>query len=258
MKLAKLIYPLVAFVGTTQAQVFYPSDIERIKAIYAAEQASNQYALQNPAARSLSPTPSFNALPSPTAMSNAPMAYQNYQVAPSSLNNVVRPYPAYARQLAPANPTSAMPQPATAPTYNPYRITPANPILTANTYTPYQQSRQQVFNQANAYRPQAQPQAQMMQRPMPQRVPQNFAARPKPKPKVHSWGIERHIWPDFYTDFTSEAWDWAMRSPRDLGYMPGGWRFPYISTPDPITVSDAIANQVPPILEEVPNFAPTP
>jgi hypothetical protein len=32
--------------------------------------------------------------------------------------------------------------------------------------------------------------------------------------------------------------------------MPGGWRFPYISTPDPVTVSDAVTNQFPPIAEE--------
>lgn len=65
-----------------------------------------------------------------------------------------------------------------------------------------------------------------------------------------AWGEERHIWPDFYTDFTDDAWDSASSGPRDLGVMPGGWRFPHISTPDPVTVSDAITNQFPPILEE--------
>ncbi|HHC74128.1 MAG TPA: hypothetical protein ENK78_03540 [Thiothrix sp.] len=252
MKLTNFIYPLLAFAGTTQAQVLYPSDVERIKAIYAAEQAVNPYAVQNPATRSLSSIPSLNTLPNPMAMNNVPVAAQNYQVAPSN-SSAVRPYPAYARQLAPATSASVMQQPVIAPTYNPYRITPANPILTANTYKPYQQNARLVANQTSAYRPQT----QMMQRPVPQR-PQNLVRQAKPAPQVHSWGIERHIWPDFYTDFTSEAWDWAMRSPRDLGYMPGGWRFPYVNTPDPVTVSDAIANQVPPILEEIPNFAPTP
>lgn len=70
-----------------------------------------------------------------------------------------------------------------------------------------------------------------------------------------AWGNDRNIWPDFYTDFTDEAWDTVMGGPRDLGTMPGGWRFPYISTPDPVTVSDAIVNQFPPIAEEAGNMA---
>ncbi len=75
------------------------------------------------------------------------------------------------------------------------------------------------------------------------------------KKRKKAWGTERNIWPDFYTDFTDEAWDTAMGGPRDLGRMPGGWRFPYISTPDPVTVSDAIVNQFPPIAEEAGNMA---
>ena len=70
-----------------------------------------------------------------------------------------------------------------------------------------------------------------------------------------AWGTERNIWPDFYTDFTDDAWDTVMSGPRDLGKMPGGWRFPYISMPDPVTVSDAITNQFPPIAEEAGNLA---
>ena len=46
-----------------------------------------------------------------------------------------------------------------------------------------------------------------------------------------------------------------MSGPRNLGEMPGGWRFPYISTPDPVTVTDAIVNQFPPIAEEAGNMA---
>jgi len=237
MKLAHLFYPLIAFVGTAQAQVLYPSDVERIKAIYVAEQAAaNRYALQNAVPRSL---PSMSGTQGqPSAALLAPMSYQNYQPVgaySSAPPPAVRPYPAYAQHLVP----SAQIQRAPAQSYNPYRITPANPILTANTYKPYQQNRV-----PNPYRPQ-----------MPT---QNVAAKSKPKPEVHAWGIERHIWPDFYTGFTDEAWDWMLRSPRDLGYMPGGWRFPYVSMPDPVTVSDAVANQMPPIIEEIPNFAPTP
>ncbi|MEE9309955.1 MAG: hypothetical protein V3U64_02965 [Cocleimonas sp.] len=70
-----------------------------------------------------------------------------------------------------------------------------------------------------------------------------------------AWGDKRNIWPDFYTNFTDESWDTMMSSPRKLGRMPGGWRFPYISMPDPVTVSDAIANQFPPIAEEAGNMA---
>jgi len=75
------------------------------------------------------------------------------------------------------------------------------------------------------------------------------------KKRKKAWGTERNIWPDFYTDFTDEAWDTVTGGPRDLGKMPGGWRFPYISTPDPVTVSDAIVNQFPPIAEEAGNMA---
>ena len=72
--------------------------------------------------------------------------------------------------------------------------------------------------------------------------------------KKKAWGDKRNIWPDFYTDFTDEAWDEMTSGPRKLGTMPGGWRFPYISTPDPVTVSDAITNQFPPIAEEAGNM----
>ena len=75
------------------------------------------------------------------------------------------------------------------------------------------------------------------------------------KKRKKAWGDKRNIWPDFYTDFTDEAWDTMMGGPRKLGRMPGGWRFPYISTPDPVTVSDAIVNQFPPIVEEAGNMA---
>ncbi len=75
------------------------------------------------------------------------------------------------------------------------------------------------------------------------------------KKRKKAWGTERNIWPDFYTDFTDEAWDTVMSGPRKLGTMPGGWRFPYISMPDPVTVSDAIANQFPPIAEEAGKMA---
>ena len=77
-----------------------------------------------------------------------------------------------------------------------------------------------------------------------------FFGNTRDKNRKKAWGDERNIWPDFYTDFTDDAWDTVTSGPRDLGRMPGGWRFPHISTPDPVTVSDAITNQFPPMVEE--------
>ncbi len=76
------------------------------------------------------------------------------------------------------------------------------------------------------------------------------------KKETHPWGDTRYIWPDFYTDFTGDVWDKMINAPYDLGRMPGGWRFPSFSSPDPVTVSDAIANQVPPFAEEAGNMVP--
>ena len=77
-----------------------------------------------------------------------------------------------------------------------------------------------------------------------------FIPKTSQSKKKKAWGDKRNIWPDFYTDFTDSAWDESMGAPRKLGRLPGGWRFPYISTPDPVTVSDAVTNQFPPIAEE--------
>ena len=77
-----------------------------------------------------------------------------------------------------------------------------------------------------------------------------FFGNTRDKSRKKAWGDKRNIWPDFYTDFTDDAWDTMSSGPRDLGKMPGGWRFPHISTPDPVTVTDAITNQFPPMAEE--------
>jgi hypothetical protein len=69
-----------------------------------------------------------------------------------------------------------------------------------------------------------------------------------------AWGDERNIWPDFYTDFTEEFWDQGSNAPYDMGRMPGGWRAPSLSSPDPVTVGDAVVNQFPPIMEEMGNM----
>jgi hypothetical protein len=81
-----------------------------------------------------------------------------------------------------------------------------------------------------------------------------YPMRKKIKKKKHAWGDERHIWPDFYTDTTANLWDKMINAPFDIGRMPGGWRAPSLSTPDPATVGDAVANQIPPIVEEMGNM----
>lgn len=78
----------------------------------------------------------------------------------------------------------------------------------------------------------------------------------KKRQKKKPWGDVRYIWPDFYTDSTGDMWDNMVNAPYDAGRMPGGWRFPSLSSPDPVTVSDAITNQFPPIVDEMPNFMP--
>jgi hypothetical protein len=116
-------------------------------------------------------------------------------------------------------------------------------------YNPYVQ-QQPAYSAYNPYVQQYNPYAAQRMMPYPQRppVPQ--------KKEVKPWGDTRYIWPDFYTDFTGDAFDKMINAPYDMGRMPGGWKFPSISMPDPVTVSDAIANQVPPFAEEAGNMVP--
>lgn len=65
-----------------------------------------------------------------------------------------------------------------------------------------------------------------------------------------AWGEQRNTWPDFYTGYTTEAWDKSINAPYDVGRMPGGWRAPSFLSADPATVGDAVINQFPPIMEE--------
>ncbi len=88
--------------------------------------------------------------------------------------------------------------------------------------------------------------------------PLNIAGKPaypmRKKPKVHAWGKKRNIWTDFYTGVTNDFWDKMINAPHDIGRMPGGWRAPALSTPDPVTVGDAVTNQMPPFVEEMGNM----
>ena len=92
--------------------------------------------------------------------------------------------------------------------------------------------------------------------------PRNIAGKPaypmRKKPEVHAWGKERNIWPDFYTDGTSEIWDSMINGPFKMGRMPGGWRAPSLSMPDPVTIGDAVGNQMPPMAEEMGNMIDIP
>ena len=96
-------------------------------------------------------------------------------------------------------------------------------------------------------------------RPVPAAArPRNIAGKPafpmRKKPEKHAWGTERNIWPDFYTDGTSELWDKMINAPFKMGRMPGGWRAPSLSMPDPVTIGDAVTNQMPPMAEEMGNM----
>ncbi len=88
--------------------------------------------------------------------------------------------------------------------------------------------------------------------------PLNIAGKPafpmRKKPEVHAWGKERNIWPDFYTGATNDFWDSMINAPFKMGRMPGGWRAPKLSTPDPVTIGDAVTNQLPPMAEEMGNM----
>ncbi len=164
-----------------------------------------------------------------------------------------------------ATPYRGMPQyPATAYSVPPVLRFPANQT--------FQQARP-VYNMNNAYAtPQIQPppyarqmylpayplaantaqQQARPQYPMKQRPPFKKKVKKKKKP----WGDTRYIWPDFYTDATGDMWDSMMNAPYDMGRMPGGWRAPSLSSPDPVTVGDAVTNQFPPVIDEIPNFMP--
>ena len=91
-----------------------------------------------------------------------------------------------------------------------------------------------------------------------QNRPLNIAGKPafpmRKKPEKHAWGTERNIWPDFYTDSTNDMWDEMINAPFKMGRMPGGWRAPSLSMPDPVTIGDAVLNQMPPMAEEAGNM----
>jgi len=143
------------------------------------------------------------------------------QVAPTTFNNQPTQRQNFQPMLYPSRPANQLP-----------------PYITAN---PYQKNiRPPSFQQAPVARP------------------LNITGKPaypmRKKPKVHAWGKERNIWTDFYTGATNDFWDKMINAPHDIGRMPGGWRAPALSTPDPVTVGDAVTNQMPPFVEEMGNM----
>ena len=88
--------------------------------------------------------------------------------------------------------------------------------------------------------------------------PLNMVGKPalpmRKKPETHAWGTERNIWPDFYTKGTNNMWDDMINAPFKMGRMPGGMRAPSLSMPDPVTIGDAVTNQMPPMAEEAGNM----
>lgn len=154
--------------------------------------------------------------------------------------------------------------PQTASPYAGYAYPGYSPYAYGQTYNPYYYGQRQTYSPyAQYYNPYAQPYSPyaMLPRMTPYAlrppVPQNMPVPQAPKEKeTHPWGDTRYIWPDFYTDFTNDFWDKMINAPYDLGEMPGGWRFPSFSSPDPVTVTDAIANQVPPFADEAGKMIP--
>lgn len=170
--------------------------------------------------------------------------------------------------IYPANllPTAPLP---TLPSASYYPVTPYYPAYPYATVQPYYPLQMPMYSYQGYPNPLQPPMSASLANPTPapnyaytspynSNQPATPGPRPAPAPQANKetkpWGDTRYIWPDFYTDQSSDLWDKMINAPHDLGYMPGGWRFPSFSSPDPVTVGDAVANQVPPIMEEVPNF----
>lgn len=167
--------------------------------------------------------------------------YPLYQGMPA-YNMMRYPQQTYPLMQPPAPARKMLPQQQAAAVY------PAMPTIN-NQFAPVQQGQYRYPTQYPQTNANAQKNGQAPYR-KPAQMQNNFKKKPKP------WGDTRYIWPDFYTDATGDMWDNMMNAPYDMGRMPGGWRFPSLSSPDPVTVGDAVTNQFPPIMDEVPNFMP--
>ena len=204
----------------------------------------------------------------PFPMPNQPRQAQNYRT-PAVAPNM--PQAHYARPYTQAVPNQQqMPAYPVNPRQYPYRnnrtpygntLNRANNFPTVNNMLPFGNGTNGFNPFSGNNMPFSNGNGMMPKNPMKSLSANNnnfnmpFFPRNTNKKRKKAWGTERNIWPDFYTDFTDEAWDTMTSGPRKLGTMPGGWRFPYISTPDPVTVSDAITNQFPPIMEEAGKMA---
>ena len=190
-------------------------------------QSTAQFPSDLPPINALTAAPATNARPTTPPLVAPLPQYPTYM--PYYAPQMLRPMP-YAYGYP-------MPYPQPYPQYNPYLPQGGSyPARMAQATQPYYAS---PYNPALPATP----------------GPKTKPAQPKQvKKPAKAWGDTRHIWPDFYTSMTDTMWDKMINAPYDMGRMPGGWRFPSLSVPDPVTVGDAVANQLPPIAEEVPNF----
>ncbi|HPQ94067.1 MAG: hypothetical protein KDI44_14760 [Thiothrix sp.] len=178
----------------------------------------------------------------PDEVATAPATTPPVQASPGYAGYPVGYYPnPYAYNRYPAYPYTGYPVYAPATRLYAYPYGYVNPYGAAYPQQPV--SPQQAPRYTSPYNP------NLAATPGPKPPPP-----PQPKKETRPWGDTRYIWPDFYTDFTGDFWDKMINAPSDMGYMPGGWRFPSFSSPDPVTIGDAVANQVPPILDESANF----
>jgi hypothetical protein len=195
---------------------------------------------------------SNNAFPSmTTTQQNKAVNKNTTQSTPATthINRAYQPMPRYyvlpQQAYNPATYYYYYPQQQTATYYPQQQMMQAYPRYQA---TPSTRGAQSAY-----YQQQQRPHYQNNRAPQTLSTPK-YPMRKKIKKEKKAWGDERHIWPDFYTDFTGDAWDQIINAPFDVGRMPGGWRAPSLSTPDPVTVGDAVANQIPPIMEEAGNM----
>ena len=231
--------------ANTNTGYIYPSDLQKKQMPKTQRQSYTQQPLYR------MPSPAYPAYAMPQPFMQMPMPQM--PTTPAFLAPMQTNFPYAAPQTAmqyPYAPPMAIPPVLRFPANQTFQQ--ARPVYTYN--KPYGRSQAtQTTPYAGQYpmiNPQLMNQQLKNKKPLPP-----FRKKPEKK-KKKPWGDKRYIWPDFYTDATGDLWDDMLNAPYDMGRMPGGWRAPSLSTPDPVTVGDAVANQVPPFVDEVPNFLP--
>ena len=244
------VAPLVMILDVSANAYLYPSDVQKMQQV----QQPNAQGLVWPNTMPVYQWPNMQQqapmMKQPIAVPSYPQARSNIPAYPYVAPRYNTAYPYQPPVLRfPASQTFQQARPVYS--FNKPYATPMMPSPYANQYGYPVANQQTMIPQGmtppnNITNPQLNPQSQKTYPPF----------RKKIKKKKKPWGDTRHIWPDFYTDSTGDMWDDMMNAPYNMGRMPGGWRAPSLSTPDPVTVGDAVANQVPPVIDEVPNFMP--